>query len=158
MTARWGSARRVLSKFLAFREISLIAEPLMGVPFAFPDNMETQSFLSRLWTCKFATLCQRMQSARRAIGTDPTRSKRQLSKVRDQYFLIQLLLDTAGTTSRYYSYDYWYWVLLLKLLLVLKKPGDHPNFRKNALGVKRPFSELRESSGVFSEQLLEFRK
>ena len=34
-----------------------------------------------------------------------------------------------------------------------QKPGDHPNFRKNALGVKRPFSELSESSGVFSEQL-----
>ena len=39
-----------------------------------------------------------------------------------------------------------------------KKPGDHPNFRKNALGVKRPFSELWESSGVFSEHLgSEFR-
>ena len=36
-----------------------------------------------------------------------------------------------------------------------QKPGDHPNFRKNALGVKRPFSELAESSGVFSEQLSE---
>ena len=36
-----------------------------------------------------------------------------------------------------------------------EKPGDHPNFRKNALGVKRPFSELSESSGVFSEQLSE---
>ena len=36
-----------------------------------------------------------------------------------------------------------------------QKPGDHPNFRKNALGVKRPFSELSESSGVFSEQLSE---
>ena len=34
---------------------------------------------------------------------------------------------------------------------------DHPNFRKNALGVKRPFSELSESSGVFSEQLSEFK-
>ena len=33
--------------------------------------------------------------------------------------------------------------------------SDHPNFRKNALGVKRPFSELSESSGVFSEQLSE---
>ena len=38
---------------------------------------------------------------------------------------------------------------------VYQKPGDHPNFRKNALGVKRPFSELSESSGVFSEQLSE---
>ena len=28
-----------------------------------------------------------------------------------------------------------------------QKPGDHPNFRKNALGVKRPFSELWERSG-----------
>ena len=36
-----------------------------------------------------------------------------------------------------------------------QKPGDHPNFRKNALGVERPFSELSESSGVFSEQLSE---
>ena len=32
-----------------------------------------------------------------------------------------------------------------------------PQFRKNALGVKRPFSELSESSGAFSEQLSEFR-
>ena len=38
----------------------------------------------------------------------------------------------------------------------IQKPGNHPNFRKNALGVKRPFSELSESSGVFSEQLSEF--
>ena len=38
---------------------------------------------------------------------------------------------------------------------LFQKPGDHPNFRKNALGVKRPFSELSESSGVFSEQLSE---
>ena len=30
-----------------------------------------------------------------------------------------------------------------------QKPGDHPNLRKNALGVKRPFSELSESFGVF---------
>ena len=37
----------------------------------------------------------------------------------------------------------------------IQKPGDHPDFRKNALGVKRPFSELSESSGVFSEQLSE---
>ena len=36
-----------------------------------------------------------------------------------------------------------------------QKPEDHPNFRKNALGEKRPFSELSESSGVFSEQLSE---
>ena len=41
--------------------------------------------------------------------------------------------------------------------LCVQKPGDHPNFRKNALGVRRPFSELSESSGVFSE-LSEFRK
>ena len=40
----------------------------------------------------------------------------------------------------------------------IQKPGDHPNFRKNALRVKRPFSELAESSGVFSEQLSEFGK
>ena len=38
---------------------------------------------------------------------------------------------------------------------MFQKPGDHPNFRKNALGVKGPFSELSESSGVFSEQLSE---
>ena len=38
----------------------------------------------------------------------------------------------------------------------VQKPGDHPNFRKNAPGVKRPFSELSESSGVFSEKLSEF--
>ena len=41
-------------------------------------------------------------------------------------------------------------------LYMNQKPGDHPNFRKNALGVKRPFSELWERSGVFSEQLSEF--
>ena len=37
-----------------------------------------------------------------------------------------------------------------------QKPGGHPNFRENALAVRRPFSELSESSGVFSEQLWEF--
>ena len=40
---------------------------------------------------------------------------------------------------------------------LFQKPGNHHIFRKNALGVKRPFSELWESSGVFSEQLLESR-
>ena len=34
--------------------------------------------------------------------------------------------------------------------------GEYPSFKKNALGVKRPFSELSESSGVFSEQLSEY--
>ena len=43
------------------------------------------------------------------------------------------------------------------ILCICQKPGDHPNFRKNALGVKKPFSELSESSGVFSEQLSEFK-
>ena len=38
---------------------------------------------------------------------------------------------------------------------IYQKPGDNPNLRKNALGVKRPFSELSETSGVFSEQLSE---
>ena len=33
-----------------------------------------------------------------------------------------------------------------------QKPGDHSNFS----GVKRSFSELSESSGVFSEQLSEY--
>ena len=42
------------------------------------------------------------------------------------------------------------------LLRLFQKPGDHPNSGKNALGVKRAFSELSESSGVFSEQLSEF--
>ena len=31
-----------------------------------------------------------------------------------------------------------------------------PQFQENALGVKRPFAELSESSGVFLEQLSEF--
>ena len=35
---------------------------------------------------------------------------------------------------------------------------DHPNFRKNAFGVKKPSSELWEHSRAFSEQLSEFRK
>ena len=38
---------------------------------------------------------------------------------------------------------------------IIQKPGDHPDFRKNALGAERPLSELSESSGVFSEQLSE---
>ena len=33
---------------------------------------------------------------------------------------------------------------------------EKPNLRKKALGVKRPFLELSESCGVFSEQLSEF--
>ena len=39
--------------------------------------------------------------------------------------------------------------------LGVRSLGTTPIFRKNALGVKRPFSELSESSGVFSEQLSE---
>ena len=38
------------------------------------------------------------------------------------------------------------------VLQKVQKPGDHPNFRKNALGAKRPFSELWESSGAFTEK------
>ena len=41
---------------------------------------------------------------------------------------------------------------------VTQKPGDHPDFRKNALGVKKPFLELWESSGVLSEQFSESRQ
>ena len=36
-----------------------------------------------------------------------------------------------------------YWLFLLS---IAQKQGDHPNLRKNVLGVKRPFSELSESS------------
>ena len=43
------------------------------------------------------------------------------------------------------------------VLFKFQNPGSHPNFRNYALGVKRPFSELSERSGVFSEQLPEFR-
>ena len=39
-----------------------------------------------------------------------------------------------------------------------QRPWDHPDIRKNALGVKRPFSEPWERSGVLSEQLWDFRK
>ena len=46
-------------------------------------------------------------------------------------------------------------VLLHYYRINYQKPGDHPNFEKNALGVKGAFSELSESSGVFSEQLSE---
>ena len=34
-----------------------------------------------------------------------------------------------------------------------QKPGDHPNFSKKRSRSERPFSELCESSGVFSAQL-----
>ena len=48
------------------------------------------------------------------------------------------------------------WVSSWALVGFVQKPGDHPNFRKNALGVKQPFSELSESFGIFSGQLSEF--
>ena len=36
-----------------------------------------------------------------------------------------------------------------QFLNVIQKPGNHPNFEKNALGVKRPFSEqLSEFRGI----------
>ena len=39
--------------------------------------------------------------------------------------------------------------LLVGLRGVNQKPGNHPNFEKNALGVKRPFSEqLSEFRGI----------
>ena len=38
----------------------------------------------------------------------------------------------------------------------IRSLGNTPISGKNALGVKRPFVELSESSGVFSEQLSEF--
>ena len=55
------------------------------------------------------------------------------------------------------STEHWDFHRLEPYTKLYSEPGDHPNFRKNALGVKRPFSELSESSGVFSEQLSEFR-
>ena len=43
--------------------------------------------------------------------------------------------------------------------LLFSEAWGPPHFKKkNALGVKRPFSKLWESSAVFSEQLSEFRK
>ena len=62
------------------------------------------------------------------------------------FFLPKEAQSLAHQTSRYQYED-----------LIVQKPGHHPNFRKNALGVKRPFSELWERSGVFSEQLSEFK-
>ena len=49
-----------------------------------------------------------------------------------------------------------FWKHFSESAIMFQKPGDHPNFQKNALGVKRPFSELSENSGVFSEKLSEF--
>ena len=40
------------------------------------------------------------------------------------------------------------------LLYAAQKPGDRPNLRKNALGARRPSSELLESCGVFWERLV----
>ena len=37
------------------------------------------------------------------------------------------------------------------------QPWDHPDSKKNSFGVKRPFSELSESSRAYSEQLSESR-
>ena len=45
-----------------------------------------------------------------------------------------------------------------EIAAICQKLGDHSNFRRNALGVKRPFSALLERSDLFSEQLSEFRK
>ena len=39
-------------------------------------------------------------------------------------------------------------VCVEECFLVQKKPGNHPKFKKNAFGVKMPFSEFSESSGV----------
>ena len=47
-------------------------------------------------------------------------------------------------------------LMLPSYVFLYQKPVDHLISGKNALGVKRPFSELSESSGVFSEQLSEF--
>ena len=49
-------------------------------------------------------------------------------------------------------------VQFVDLLDTIQKLGKHPNFRKKSLSErKKPVSELwRQSSGVFSEQLLEF--
>ena len=65
------------------------------------------------------------------------------------------LRNLNGQTAGQISETFWHGLLQVPLI---QKPGDHPNFRKNALGVKSPFSELWERSGVFSEQLSEFRK
>ena len=39
-----------------------------------------------------------------------------------------------------------------------QKPGDHPDFKRNALGVKKAILGALGELRVFSEQLLEFRK
>ena len=40
-------------------------------------------------------------------------------------------------------------LLAIEVLFKEGKPGNHPNFEKNALGVKRPFSEqLSEFRGI----------
>ena len=41
--------------------------------------------------------------------------------------------------------------------IIFVRAWDHPNFKKNAPGVKRPFTELSESSGIVWEQLSELR-
>ena len=43
---------------------------------------------------------------------------------------------------------------VLRRGLVVQKPGNHPSFEKNALGVKRPFSEqLSEFRGILGATL-----
>ena len=49
------------------------------------------------------------------------------------------------------------WCSILRLLL-FRCLGTTPISGQNALGAKRPFSELWQHSGVFSEQLSKFRK
>ena len=40
------------------------------------------------------------------------------------------------------------------IITLVRKPGNHPNFEKNALGVKRPFSEqLSEFRGILGATL-----
>ena len=41
--------------------------------------------------------------------------------------------------------------------LLYQKPGNHPNFEKNALGVERPFSEQLSEFREFSEQFSEWQ-
>ena len=52
-------------------------------------------------------------------------------------------VQDSGQSDSYVTYK---WLLKSGFF---RKPGDHPKFRKNALGVKRPFSQLSESFREF---------
>ena len=127
-----------------------VAQPLL---FIFDNESELRSCQDCICQC---FLCHRVPVSRADLDVNPSCMWRCHSCLQTKAHPATAEESQVRSTLQVSSSS-----LLLLFVVYLgsykQKPGIHPNFRKTALGAKRPLLELWDSSGVFLEQLSEFK-